>query len=325
MQRFEPPDRKGRNVKCIATIKLPPSAGGQLPARTRVCGALFKHVQTNRSAQVSGTGTTGLKNHIQKCHPSEFAMWDEGRASKAVKNERGTILADDVRLAIVAKLKIQIDSAKELGYEGPVFGLQSDMTSSNGIEFCTFSVPFVPEGAMEMERLTLTTKAFSGRHTAEDIAPWIREVINNYFEPILGEGNAHPAKLFIAGTVDQGGNMINAFRLLGIPVLVCSGHRLNSAVGWALGINGSIREDGQGTCRNPVLRDLIAKMTACAAVFSHSPCNTDALADIQRELNDICRALEIVRRNNTRWASQHAMLLRLLRLYKAITSTSCKA
>lgn len=127
------------------------------------------------------------------------------------------------------------------------------------------------------------------------------QVINNYFEPILGEGNAHPAKLFIAGTVDQGGNMINALRLLGIPVLVCSGHRLNSAVGWALGINGSVREDGQGTCRNPVLRDLIAKMTACAVVFSHSPCNNDALADIQRELNDICRALEIVRRNDTRY------------------------
>lgn len=85
-------------------------------------------------------------------------------------------LADDVRLAIIAKLKKQIDSAKELGYEGPVFGLQSDMTSSNGTEFCTFSVSFVPEGAMEMERLTLTTKAFPGRHTAEDIAPWIREV-----------------------------------------------------------------------------------------------------------------------------------------------------
>ncbi|CAM9469991.1 unnamed protein product, partial [Pylaiella littoralis] len=93
MQRFEPPDQKGRNVKCIATIKLPPSAGGQLPARTRVCGALFKQAQTNRSAQVSGTGTTGLKNYTQKCHPSEFAMLDEGRASKAVKNERGTILA----------------------------------------------------------------------------------------------------------------------------------------------------------------------------------------------------------------------------------------
>lgn len=95
MQRFEPPDRKGRNVKCIVTIKLPPSAGGQLPARTKVCGALFKHLQSNRDSQVSGTGTTGLKNHIQKCHPLEFAMLQEGRASKAVKNERGTILAGE--------------------------------------------------------------------------------------------------------------------------------------------------------------------------------------------------------------------------------------
>ena len=27
-----------------------------------------------------------------------------------------------------------------------------------------------------MERLTLTTKAFQGRHTSEDIAPWFRQV-----------------------------------------------------------------------------------------------------------------------------------------------------
>lgn len=85
-------------------------------------------------------------------------------------------LAKKVRAGIIAKLEEHINSAKELGYDGPFFGLQSDMTSTSGTEFCTLAVSFVPKGATEMERLTLTTKAFPGRHTADDIVPWLRKV-----------------------------------------------------------------------------------------------------------------------------------------------------
>ena len=45
MQLFVPPDSKGRNVKCIVKIKLPTSVGNVLPARTKTCGALFKHIK----------------------------------------------------------------------------------------------------------------------------------------------------------------------------------------------------------------------------------------------------------------------------------------
>ena len=45
MQLFVPPDSKGRNVKCIVKIKLPTSVGDVLPARTKTCGALFKHTK----------------------------------------------------------------------------------------------------------------------------------------------------------------------------------------------------------------------------------------------------------------------------------------
>lgn len=142
---------------------------------------------------------------------------------------------------------------------------------------------------------------FTDRVHAPQLFGIINQVIYEYFEPILGQGNVDPSELFIAATVDQGGNMVNAMALLGIIVIICSGHRLNSVVGWGLGINGSYK-DGHGTCKNPALRALMAKMTACAGVFSHSPCYNDALKDIQREFNELSRMLEIVRRNDTRYS-----------------------
>ncbi|CAN0069286.1 unnamed protein product, partial [Pylaiella littoralis] len=85
-------------------------------------------------------------------------------------------LAADVRTNLITKLKDYIVSCKELGWGGPFFGVQSDLTSTQGIEFCTLTVSFIPKGNTEMERLTLTTKAFPGTHTASDVDPWIREV-----------------------------------------------------------------------------------------------------------------------------------------------------
>ena len=45
--------------------------------------------------------------------------------------------------------------------------------------------------------------------------------------------------VFIAFTVDQGGNVVNACNSFGLPVLKCNAHRLNSATMWALRISGS--------------------------------------------------------------------------------------
>ncbi|CAN0446287.1 unnamed protein product, partial [Pylaiella littoralis] len=126
-------------------------------------------------------------------------------------------LAADVRTNLITKLKDYNVSCKELGWGGPFFGVESDLTSTQGIEFCTLTVSFIPKGNTEMERLTLTTKAFPGTHTASDVDPWIREVS---FSSWVG-------LIYVAATVDQGGNMVNAFEGMGVPVLICTGHRLN--------------------------------------------------------------------------------------------------
>ncbi|CAM9575148.1 unnamed protein product, partial [Ectocarpus sp. 4 AP-2014] len=221
-----------------------------------------------------------------------------------------TGLVGDVRGAMTKKVKAQIDSTRELGYNGPVFGVQSDMTSNGGSEFYTLSLSFVPKGGKDIERLMVTTKVFPGRHTASDIEPWIVEQTNKVFEPVLGKGKVPPKDVYIAATVDQGGNMVNVFKNLGIPVQICSGHRLNSGIGWGLGISGTYNQQTcAGACKNKTLRKLMSTMTACAGLFNHAPCNNDELREVQSTIAEMTRSLEVVRRNDTTYSCIFAFFL----------------
>ena len=111
--------------------------------------------------------------------------------------------------------------------------------------------------------------------------------------------------LYIDATVDQGGNMVNASRNMGVPVLICTGHRLSSGIGWGLDTNGSYNpgaEEGKkGTCKNPALRKIMSTMTACAGLFSHAPCNSDAFKGVQTDVCEMGKALEVLHRNDTRY------------------------
>ncbi|CAN0012199.1 unnamed protein product [Pylaiella littoralis] len=89
--------------------------------------------------------------------------------------------------------------------------------------------------------------------------------------------------------------MINAFRAMGVPTLICFGHRLNSAVQWATGIGGSFKSDGSGTCKNRLGHELVRKATAMVGV-----CNNDEFKKVQEELEEMCKLLELIRRNDTR-------------------------
>lgn len=120
------------------------------------------------------------------------------------------------------------------------------------------------------------------------------------FASIVGEEECEPSKIYIAATVDQGGNIVNAFKLLGVDVLVCSAHRLNSAVCWATGTNGSFTPDGGGTCKNRPCRNLVSKVTAMVGHMSHSPTNNDIFKKVQDGITELLNCLEMVRRNDTR-------------------------
>eukprot|EP00903_Cladosiphon_okamuranus_P020866 g19162.t1 len=307
-EMFEPADSQGRNVRCTIATRLP--ASGLLPERMCVCGQRFKYRGGNRQQGVHGSGTSGLLGHLRSEHPEVMGSVEEGRGSKSAKEEKGTILLQAASSTSSRGKNSKPAEGMRLLKEHYSFKC---MTPAEREKHHT---RYVIMCCVDMERLTLTTKAFPGTHTAEDIEPWVREVTTEFFAPIVGDTNAAPEKIYVAATVDQGGNMVNAFRALRVPVLICTGHRLNSSINWGLGISGSWdKTKATGTCKNLVLRELVAVMTALAGVFSLSPCNNDAFEDMQTELDDMWRALEVLRRNDTRWGSVFAMMKRELRLY----------
>ena len=125
------------------------------------------------------------------------------------------------------------------------------------------------------------------------------------FAPICGDEECEPMDVYIAATVDQGGNIVNAFKCLLVPVIIYSAHRLNSMVSWGVGINGS-EGNSRNTSRNPSLNDLIKRASGLVSRFSHSAVASDALKDIQREMGT--KVLQPSRRCDTRYACALARL-----------------
>jgi hypothetical protein len=137
-----------------------------------------------------------------------------------------------------------------------------------------------------------------------------------------------PSDVFMCATVDQGGNIVNAFQdHLHIPVLLCNAHRLSTACKWALGLAGSV--DKKQTCKNINMRAFVAKLAALVGHFTHASSNNDAFRKVQQELLDMVegaavadeeadaepsegRVHNLVRRNDTRWGGNHDMFDRLL-------------
>ena len=75
-----------------------------------------------------------------------------------------SILSDvytEVCDAVKENLKQHRQSCMDLGYHGPFFGAQLDLTTVANEEYIT--------------RVGLATRAFPGTHTASDIEPWIEK------------------------------------------------------------------------------------------------------------------------------------------------------
>lgn len=119
-----------------------------------------------------------------------------------------------------------------------------------------------------------------------------QQLTHEYFADLMGEF-VEPKDVFLAFTVDQGGNVVNACTALGVPVIKCNCHRVNSAVLWALGIAGGGR-------KNKEMGDLMKKLAALVGVFSHSAVNNDKLKELQRLEDDCHPVYQLIRRNDTR-------------------------
>ena len=78
--------------------------------------------------------------------------------------------------------------------------------------------------------------------------------------------------------MDQGGNVVNACEALGVEIVKCNCHRVNSAVLWSLGISGTATR-----CKNKAMGELMKKLAACVGVVSHSAVNNDMLKEVTPE------------------------------------------
>jgi hypothetical protein len=98
--------------------------------------------------------------------------------------------------------------------------------------------------------------------------------------------------IVFCGSVDQGTNVQLAMKILDIPVELCSAHRCNTCVKWALGLAGS-----KNTCLNPEMKELIAKAAAIVCAFSHNCASSDKLKQIQANVNDAVKKKYIAQVN----------------------------
>ena len=85
-------------------------------------------------------------------------------------------LCSGVRDGITAQLVAQYEPVKKVGWTGPWMSIQVDATSTHHMEFFTVSFSWIAPDWRRMERVNYCTKAFPGRHGAEEIEPWLRQV-----------------------------------------------------------------------------------------------------------------------------------------------------
>ncbi|CAN0172748.1 unnamed protein product, partial [Ascophyllum nodosum] len=91
-------------------------------------------------------------------------------------------------------------------------------------EYITFSASYIPPGEEKIRRVGLATRAFPGSHTAVDVECWIEKITREWFAPMMGD-RVLTKDVFIALTVDQGANVVNAIEALGVIVVLCCAHR----------------------------------------------------------------------------------------------------
>lgn len=85
-------------------------------------------------------------------------------------------LCSGVRDGITAQLVAQYESVKKVGWTGPWMSIQVDATSTHNTEFFTVSFSWISPDWRGMEQVNYCTKAFPGRHGADEIEPWLRQV-----------------------------------------------------------------------------------------------------------------------------------------------------
>lgn len=163
-------------------------------------------------------------------------------------------------------------------------------------------------------------------------------------------GQSEPRDVYLAATLggcsggDGGGSFRRTLEDMGIPVLVCSSHRLHSAVARSLGgCGGAVDSNGAGNicggssngekCANGKMRDVVRRAVSMVEIFQHwgppeggsSAGPTAALETVRAEVEELAVALTRTRRANARrvqyvWARRETVSC----LWVVVVETSSK-
>ena len=215
---------------------------------------------------------------------------------------------------------------------GPVFSGQLDgWTAKDNTAFWAFSVSWMDDKFCR-QRVGIAFSQFPGRHTAERVVDWIKDVTKDFF------GGKKPRQVFVALTTDGGSNLGDLESRLKLYRHQCSGHLLNTIVSWSVGKAGTkdtenVYEGGNlvsaatvGTCEHKEILPLFKAVKTVVRHFQKSSLAGDELEAIQRNFevedpdgySEALKALKPVLANDTRWTSNFDMLVRMMRMQKPI-------
>ena len=74
---------------------------------------------------------------------------------------------------------------------------------------------------------------------------------------------------------------------------------------------------------NPGCKKLRSNVTAMAGAFNHSVCNNDELKEIQLEVVELNQALDLVRRNDTRYKGHYCFVYKGSMFLVDVSLCSC--
>ena len=185
-------------------------------------------------------------------------------------------------------------------------------TSRAGDPYFTLCVRFVKEvdGELVLVRRNLGTRCMHGSHDAESIATAVETMIKSYGYDTAADKACLTLDMFATGVADGALKELNALadHLL-IPSDICKEHAFQTAINWALGLNGT-----QSTAENKPLKDFLGSLREIVAFYNKSSLQMDLL-DFYSSADDITRFDEQV---VTRWNSVFRLVKKLLDRYEAL-------
>lgn len=175
-------------------------------------------------------------------------------------------------------------------------------TSMNIDSFMTLTAHFVDPNLSELRTVVLCTKKLESNHTSVYLSQIMTKELIDW--SILNK--------VVAIVTDGGANIKSAVRLMNIPQIPCTAHKLN------LVVQKSIEQSEEDEHDTGGLKMILKKCRNIVAFFKRSEVGNRTLVEKQKQLG-ITKILKVKQDVRTRWNSTLFMLERLVLLKEPLT------